>query len=305
MNRRFIAVLVFALVVSALASTLVYQLIVGRISTQAKQSTARVVVAARDLAVGTLLKPEDLRVVDWSGEISPQWVLKPEDAVGRGVVATIYRNEPVANNRLAPAGAGAGLAAAIPPGMRAVAVKVNEVVGLAGFVLPGMRVDVIAAAAPPDETRALGTLAKTILQNIEVLSAGQNLEKDAEGKPVNVQVVNLLVTPEQAEVLSLAANEARIQLVLRNPLDTEEAKAPGTATALLFRDKPAGLNNLIGGAPARRAAAARAPAQQARAEEPKMETVVVPVMMEIIHGNKKDEAKVGQRIEQRPKESVK
>jgi pilus assembly protein CpaB len=305
MNRRFIAVLVFALAVSAVASTVVYQLIAGRISTQAKQTTARVVVATRDLAVGTLLKPTDLRVADWSGEVSPQWVLKPEDAVGRGVIANIYKDEPVANNRLAPAGAGAGLAASIPPGMRAVAVKVNEVVGLAGYVLPGMRVDVIAAATPPDETRALGTLAKTILQNIEVLSAGQNLEKDTEGKPVNVQVVNLLVTPEQAEILSLAANEAKIQLVLRNPLDTQEAKVPGTATALLFRDKPTNLSNML--APVRRPAAARAPAPAAKAaeKEVKTETVVVPVMMEIIHGNKKDEAKVGQRTEQRLKETSK
>lgn len=306
MNRRFIAVLVFALAVSAVASTIVYRLIVGRVVTQARQNTARVVVAARDLPVGTLLKPEDLRVAEWSGEVSPEWVQKPEDAIGRGVVATIYRNEPVANHRLAAVGAGGGLAAAIPPGMRAVAVKVNEVVGLAGFVLPGMRVDVIAAATPPDETRALGTLAKTILQNIEVLSAGQNLEKDAEGKPVNVQVVNLLVTPEQAEILSLAANEAKIQLVLRNPLDTQEAKVPGTATALLFREKPAGLSSLIGGGQARRPAAARAPVQQAKAAPPpKMETVVVPVTMEIIHGSKRNEAKVGQRIEERPKESAK
>lgn len=306
MNRRFIGVLVFALAVSAVASTVVYQLIAGRMSTQAKQTTARVVVAARDLAVGTLLKPEDLRLADWSGEVSPQWVLKPEDAVGRGVIANIFQNEPIATNRLAPAGAGAGLAAAIPPGMRAVAVKVNEVVGLAGFVLPGMRVDVIASGTPPDESRSLGTLTKTVLQNIEVLSAGQNLEKNAEGKPVNVQVVNLLVTPEQAEVLSLASNETKIQLVLRNPLDTQESKAPGTATALLFREKPAGLANLMAPAPARRAAP-RAPVQTAKAaeNEVKMEPVVVPVMMEIIHGNKKDEAKVGQRIEQRPKESAK
>ncbi len=306
MNRRFIGVLVFALAVSAVASTVVYQLIAGRMSTQAKQTTARVVVAARDLAVGTLLKPEDLRLADWSGEVSPQWVLKPEDAVGRGVIANIFQNEPIATNRLAPAGAGAGLAAAIPPGMRAVAVKVNEVVGLAGFVLPGMRVDVIASGAPPDESRSLGTLTKTVLQNIEVLSAGQNLEKNAEGKPVNVQVVNLLVTPEQAEILSLASNETKIQLVLRNPLDTQESKAPGTATALLFREKPAGLANLMAPAPARRAAP-KAPVQSARAaeNEVKLEPVVVPVMMEIIHGNKKDEAKVGQRIEQRPKESAK
>lgn len=300
MNKRFIAVLVFALAVSAVASTLVYQLIAGRITSQAKQTTGRVVVAARDLQVGTLLKPEDLKLVDWSGEIAPVWVVKTEDAVGRGVVANIYKNEPVVSTRLAPLGAGAGLAATIPPGMRAVAVKVNEVVGLAGFVLPGMRVDVIVSGTPPGETRALGTLTKTVLQNIEVLSAGQNIQKDTEGKPVTVQVVNLLVTPEQAEILSLASNETKIQLVLRNPLDTEEAKVPGTATSLLFRDKPGSLASLYGAAPARRAAAA--PAAAPAPKHTVVENVVVPVTMEIIHGQKREQEKVGQRVEQRVKE---
>ncbi len=154
--------------------------------------------------------------------------------MGRGATTTIYDKEPIIESRLAPKGAGGGLAATIPPGMRAVAVRVNEVVGVAGFVIPGMRVDVLISGNKPGGSNAQGTLTRTMLQNLEVLSAGQDFKKDAEGKPVMVQVVNLLVTPQQAEELSLASNMTTIQLVLRNPLDREIAKTPGTALGYLF-----------------------------------------------------------------------
>jgi pilus assembly protein CpaB len=98
-----------------------------------------------------------------------------------------------------------------------------------------MRVDVLIAGIPPGIATQVGSKVKTLLQNIQVLSAGANIQKDNEGKPVQVQVVNLLVTPEQAEVLSLAS-ETRIQLILRNPLDTQVTKTPGTAMANLFAD---------------------------------------------------------------------
>src|ERR1019366_5349218 len=127
-----------------------------------------------------------------------------------------------------------GLAATIPPGMRAVAVRVNDIVGVAGFVGPGTRVEVLIAGVPPGPQAPNGPKVKTLLQNIEVLSAGQNYQKDAEGKPVVVPVVNLLVTPEQAEVLSLASSQTHIQLVLRNRLDTQQAKTTGTAMSTLF-----------------------------------------------------------------------
>jgi pilus assembly protein CpaB len=159
---------------------------------------------------------------------------KTQDVIGRGVVSTIYQNEPILNTRLAAKGAGAGLAATIPLGKRAVALRVDEVVGLAGFVLPGMRVDVLVAGHPPGDQNHLGTLSRTVLQDIEVLSAGQKIEKTADGKPETAQVVNLLVTPDQAEVLNLASIETRVQLVLRNPLDTQEEKTHGTSVAALF-----------------------------------------------------------------------
>jgi pilus assembly protein CpaB len=113
-------------------------------------------------------------------------------------------------------------------------VRVNEVAGVAGFVVAGMRVDVLISGNSPGGNGLLGTLTKTMLQDIEVLSAGQDFKKDAEGKPIAVQVVNLLVTPEQAEQLSLAAGQTVIQLVLRNRLDRDVAKTPGTAMANLF-----------------------------------------------------------------------
>lgn len=283
MNQRLFSVLIFAFVVSAGASLLLYRLIASRVTANAKQPTAQVIVAARNLDLGTLLRESDLKMGDWSGPIPPGASLRKEDVVGRGVMAAIYDGEPIVENRLAPKGAGAGLAATIPAGMRAVAVRVNEVVGVAGFVVPGMRVDILISGNPPGGAANMGMVAKTLLQNIEVLSAGQNFQKDAEGKPVQVQVVNLLVTPEQAEILSLASNETRIQLVLRNPLDTQTAKTTGVAMGTLF------------GAVAKPPEAPRPPRRIAARvmlppviEAPKP---AGPVMVEVINGTKRMESK--------------
>src|SRR2546426_2193082 len=237
MNQRLFSVLIFAFVVSAGASLLLYRLIGARVTANAKQPTAQVIVAARTLGLGTLLRDSDLKMGDWSGPLPRGSLLRKEDVVGRGVMAAIYDGEPILENRLAPKGAGAGLAATIPAGMRAVAVRVNDIVGVAGFVVPGMRVDILISGTPPGtqgSSNQTGTVSRTLLQNLEVLSAGQNFQKDTEGKPVQVQVVNLLVTPEQAEILNLASNETKIQLVLRNPLDTQTAKTPGIALGTLF-----------------------------------------------------------------------
>src|SRR5258708_15179830 len=163
-------------------------------------------------------------------------MLKKENAIGRGVIYNLDLGEAVLEHRLAAPGSGGGPGATIPQGMRATAVRVNEVVGVAGFVIPGMRVDVLITGNPPGvaANTGQGSLVSTWLQNIEVLSAGTDIQRDAEGKPLQVQVVNLLVTPDQAEIMSLASNETHIQLVLRNPLDNTLNKPPGTATAQLF-----------------------------------------------------------------------
>jgi pilus assembly protein CpaB len=237
MNRRLTIILFCAFVVATGASYVVYRLVGKELSVRAKSQTARVALAARELQIGTLIKATDLKMGEVVGEPPVGAITSLDAAVGRGVVSTLYAGEPVIEKRLAPAGSGGGLAATIPPGMRACAVRVDEVVGVAGFVVPGMRVDVIVSGNDPapgqNEMKA-----KTLLQNLQVLSAGTNIQKDNEGKPVQVQVVNLLVTLEQAEVLSLASNQTRIQLVLRNPLDTEMSKTSGSEMSGLFGAPP-------------------------------------------------------------------
>ena len=160
-------------------------------------------------------------------------ITKKEDIVNRGVINAVHRDAPFFDGTLAKQGEGAGFATIIPPGMRAFTVRVNEVVGVAGFAVAGMHVDVLVAGTPPGGNQAAGSISRTLLQNVSVLSAGQNYQKDAEGKPVLVQVVNLLVTPAQAEILNLATDQ-RIQLVLRNPADNAITTTTGAATANLF-----------------------------------------------------------------------
>ncbi len=234
MNSRLLSVLVFALVISAGASYLVYRLVSAQLEANSASGLTQTLVATRDLRTGDLLSEADVRLAEWGGEVPAGAITIPEEAVGRGVIEPIYAGEPILETRLAARGAGAGLAATIPAGMRAVAVRVNDVVGVAGFVTPGMKVDILISGTPPRGNGGLGSITQTLLQNVEVLSAGQNIQRDAEGKPINVSVVNVLVTPEQAEILSLATNETRIQLVLRNPTDNEEVVTPGTAVQYLY-----------------------------------------------------------------------
>jgi len=299
MNKRLLSVLAFALVVSALASVVLYRLIATKLAASAKAPTFQVAVASHDLVIGTLIKNGDLKVVDWSGPQPKGALYNPSDAIGRGVVANIYAGEPILDSRLATMGAGAGLAATIPKGMRAVAVRVDDVVGVAGFVVPGMRVDILIAGNPPGATGNQGTQSKTLLQNIEVLSAGQNIQKDSEGKPVNVPVVNLLVTPEQAETLSLASNETHIQLILRNPLDTDAVKTPGTAIAKLFAG-----NKGVPEAPAAHAVtqhkAHPVSPKPVAAPPPDSARIVIPLTVEVFKGSNRAEVTVQPSEGKRP-----
>ena len=224
MNRRFISVLMFAFVVAGGASMLLYKLVIGRVSTNAPAITSSILVASKNLDLGSVIGDADLRVAAWQGSVPQGAIVKAADVIGRGITAPIYANEPVTASRLGDKGAGGGLAATIPPGMRAVAIRVNEIVGVAGFVVAGTHVDVLVSGNSADPGGVSGNATRTLLQNISVLSAGQDFKKDTEGKPVTVQVVNLLVTPEQAEMLSLAGSQMTVQLVLRNPLDTNDCR---------------------------------------------------------------------------------
>src|SRR5262245_16382029 len=300
MNRRFIGVLTFAFLVAAGASLILYRVLSNRPqTTKAATAMSHIVLANRNLELGTVLKAEDLQLADWPGQTPSGASANMQDFVGRGVTTPIYAKEPVIETRLAPKGAGGGLAAMIPKGMRAVAVRVNEVVGVAGFVVPGMRVDILISGNSPSGSGNLGTLTRTLLQNVEVLSAGQDFKKDAEGKPITVQVINLLVTPEQAEQLSLASSQTQIQLVLRNPLDRDEAKTPGTALAHLFTGQRTGLAQMIGSGEPQSGPRPRAPqprpVQHAVQAPPPPAKKEAPFVMEIVSGTRKSEQKFENR----------
>jgi pilus assembly protein CpaB len=290
MNRRLIGVLVFALAVAGAASYLVYRFLGAALArSAAQQPSVELIVAARNLQSGDMIKDTDLTTENWTQPVPPTAINDRAKLVGRGVLYPIVAGEPILEERLAPEGAGAGLPALIPPGMRAVAIPVNNVSGLGGFVTPGTRVDVLVMGNPPNMPPSLGTLSKTLLQNIEVLSAGTQTQRDAEGKPIQVPVLNLLVTPEQAEMISLASSQARIQLVLRNPLDKEEAKTQGTAFARLFTGQGSLPAPAAPGAKPRSGAPASAPRAAVEVSRPKAKPE--PIVVEILIGSRKSETK--------------
>ena len=196
--------------------------------------TRRVVVANADLSLGSELRPDDLKSVDWPASAVPEGAFDdPSKLLGRGLVASVVRHEPILPGKLASKDAGSGLPPIIPTGKRAMSVRVNEVIGVAGYVLPGTRVDVVATHNPTN--RAEDMTSKVVLSNVEVLTAGTRLEHDSkDGKPVQVTVVTLVVTPDQAERLTLASTEGKIQLALRNPLDLESPVTAGVRPGMLM-----------------------------------------------------------------------
>jgi pilus assembly protein CpaB len=236
MNRRLLTILLVALVIGFVCAFLVYQMVNSRLAAVRPVAATGIVAVKSDIKLGSVLVASDLTTVQIAGGV-PSGAILVKDmsrAIGRGVISDLYAGEPIIENRLAAIGSGGGLAATIPPGMRACAVKVDDVVNVSGFVTPGMRVDVLISGTPPGTTNfEQGQVSKTLLQNIQVLSAGTEMQKDPEGKAKPVQVVNLLVTPEGAEKLSLATNYS-IRLVLRNPLDTKVDVVASTDTKSLF-----------------------------------------------------------------------
>lgn len=197
-------------------------------------ATKPVVIAAADLAIGAELRREDLKLIEWPAGAMPEGAFgKPEEIVGRGVIAPVVQNEAVLASMLASKEAGAGLPPVIPTGLRAVSVRVNEVIGVAGYVTPGTRVDVVVTVNPTNQQGEVTS--KVVLNNVQVLAAGTRLEKDGDkSKPNTVTVVTLLVDPEQAERLTLASTEGKIQLALRNPLDNGVPVTRGIRPAALL-----------------------------------------------------------------------
>lgn len=194
-----------------------------------------VVVAARDIPLGGVLNVEDLTVIDWPSEAIPAgFQAQMSDLIGRAAVSPMRRNEPILDTKLAGIGAKGGLTAVIPDGMRAMSVRVDEVVGVAGFVTPGTRVDVLL-------TMTSGVAqTRSILQNVQTLAADQLFQEDPAGNPQVVTVITLLVSPQEAEILALASNQGRIQMALRPSLDLEDVETRGVRVAELFRARPTG-----------------------------------------------------------------
>lgn len=266
MDRRFLTVLGVSLVFALVVSSVFYQMTARSSSGDgsAPSEEVEVVVAARPLGVGVMIKTPDIKLAKYPVRAVPKGAFtKVEEVLDRPVVSNILLDEPVLDGRLAAKGSGLGLAPAIPVGMRAVTVRVNDVAGVAGFVLPGMHVDVLVTGTPE---QGGSSMTNTVLQNMQVLSAGRELQPDARGNAMPTPTVTLMATPAEAEILTLANSQGQVQLVLRNSSDQEMAETPGSY-----------VNELYGGRKRPKVTAEPAPAPRPRVvrSEP-VEVVPIP-----------------------------
>jgi len=281
-RMRILIVLVIAVLAGGGLAAGTYRYLKNMPVKEVNAPTKPVVVANADLALGTELHRDDLTVMQWPAAGVPEGAFADvQSLVGRGLIVSVVRHEPILPGKLASKEAGAGLPPIIPPGKRALSVKVNEVIGVAGYVLPGTRVDVVATASPTNKQE--DTTTKVVLSNVEVLTAGTRIEqKGDDAKPVQVTVVTLLVTPEESERLSLASTEGKIQLALRNPLDGESPFTPGIRTSAL-----------VGTAAPKATVTMRRPSAPAAAPSAVPAPPPPAPTIEIIRGDKRSQVSVG------------
>lgn len=230
--RRISLALLIALVLSAGATYLLYT----RIQSQriAAPATVRVVAAVDELPAGTPLTPQNLKVVQWPSSMPLTGAFsRPEQVVGRSLIYPVNSNQPVVENDLAAPGSGLGLSVKIPEGMRAISIRSNDVVGVAGFIYPGSHVDVLLTYRPDT---ASAPLTQTILQDVDVLTAGQTLEPDPKGRPEAVNVVTVLLNPRDAQKLVLATQQGSVQFVLRNGADQSTPEQKPVLASQLVAD---------------------------------------------------------------------
>lgn len=234
MNRRTrtVTVVGIAVAMAALASFGVYRAVQNIPVREVPIASVHTVVARQALPVGIRVTAADLKVVPWpAANPVPGGFTDIDDVVDRGVVASVVENEPLTERKLAPLEAGAGLPPTITLGMRAISVKVNDVIGVAGFVVPGTRVDVVVTRRD-----ARDSMSRVVVSNLEVLASGTKYDQEQarEGEPVRSTVITLLVTPPDAERIALAATEGKIMLALRNPLDVQATVTEGIRMASLM-----------------------------------------------------------------------
>ena len=277
MNRNRLLMIGFiALAIAGLVSLAVYKnLQSNRSGNQAPGE--EILVAADDLQVGTKIEDKDIKSVRFPSADLPLGVFHFKNKViGRGVVAPIARGEFILTNKLAGENAGAGLPSLIPPGMRAVSVRVNDTTSVSGFVLPGTRVDVLLTGSPQGSNEPETT---TVLENVAVIATGQRLERNSAGDPQTTPVITLLVSPDDAQKLTLASNQGHIQLALRNPLDTRQQDLSAARSASLYKTAPVV------------ATAAPAPPRPRRAPVSTAPPPPAVFTVEVYKGDKKEEDK--------------
>ena len=230
-NRRTVVVVLVAVLLAAVASFGMYRVVAARPASEGSAvKTVDVVVADHQLPLGTRLTRDHVKLAKWPADTPvPGAFATVDEVVDRGLIATIEENEPLTAAKLAPLEAGAGLPPSIPQGMRAISVKVNEVVGVAGFVVPGTRVDVMVTLT--NRQAQQDSVTRVVVSNVQVLTAGTRYDQEnaKDGKPIPSTVVTLLVSPEDGERIALAASEGQIMLTLRNPLDTSRDRHVGYA----------------------------------------------------------------------------
>jgi pilus assembly protein CpaB len=227
-NKRLIIALL-----AAIGFGLIAAISVSRYLTSAQAYTrnlSNVVVARVEIPLGSRIAAEQLAVVQFPRNVLPDGTFQQVDdkLVGRVAVTRISVREPLTESRLAPVGAAGGLSSVIPDGYRAMTVKVDDVVGISGFIMPGTLVDIVVVIDPPEGSSQKDKVSKIVLQNIKVLANGQNLDKPKNEKEAErVKAITLQVTPEQAEKLALASSEGKLQLVMRNSIDQGDEATPG------------------------------------------------------------------------------
>src|SRR6202049_4538709 len=233
MNRtRLLMIGVLALALGFVASVYVYRTLQSKTG-PGSDSGVDVIVAADDLQVGARVEEHDIKIIKIpAADLPPGSPRRRSDVLGHGVIVPISKGEFILPSRLSGENAGAGLPSLIPPVMRAVSVRVNEVVSVAEFVTPGTRVDVLLTGTPGGGAEQQTT---TVLQNIAVLASGHTLERTATGEAQTTAVITLLVSPDDAQRLTLASSEGHIQLALRNPLDTKQDEVPASNSRGLYR----------------------------------------------------------------------
>jgi pilus assembly protein CpaB len=237
-QSRTVVVLAVAVATAGLAAFAVYKAVQNMPVREVEVGSVPVVVASKTVAVGTRLTADDLRVVQWPARSPVAGAYAdPKEVVDRGVIETVAENEPITSRKVASREAGAGLPPVIPAGMRAMSVRVNEVVGVAGFVLPGTRVDVLVSVNNDGSGSGSSPMARTVISNAVVLTAGTRYDQEAakEGQPERVTVVTLAVLPEDGERIALASAQGQISLALRNPTDVDDTDTQGIKMAALMR----------------------------------------------------------------------